>query len=352
MSDDLATPPDSISPPANPESSATPILPETMIQMCPYIVALSNEVNTQSAESIVRPEASTQASVTASQSDSGLLAQASATGRSNFELEEHMNEYETPLLPQPLNHWIGHRLPTELLVQIFTYCVKDRNLNLDMRIKRKSLSFTQVCRRWRAIALNAPSLWTLPHFYHKDLAREMIKRARNLPLVIEGHISRTTSRDMKSAVVQAASELSRTRKLQLQAPSSIDMERILANFTRPAPMLTLLDLCAPPAGNEFTLPSNFLGGTTPNLTYLSLTGCSLIPNSPLLRNVTVLKLDLSNFCLPFSFAEFKTILVTSSNLLEHLELRVWELIGDPDAVIMTSIHRLPKLQYLYLECEV
>ncbi|KAG7093057.1 hypothetical protein E1B28_009349 [Marasmius oreades] len=246
----------------------------------------------------------------------------------------------------------SYRLPIEILVEIFAYCVEDGRTDPDTYAKPRWLSLTYVCRRWRAAALNTPVLWTWPHFSHGELALEMIKRSNNLPLVIEAHISRSNGRDVRKAVVQATNEVPRTTRLQLQVSSGLVMLRILANCSQPAPMLTSLNLHIPSGSRaQCTLPSNFLAGTAPNLTHLSLTACHITPDSPLLKNITVLKLNLQD-CFPFpTLTGCKAILIASRNL-EHLELRLRKVNGDPVLPDQHNPYPLLALRYFYLECDL
>ncbi|KAF9261248.1 hypothetical protein L218DRAFT_1001935 [Marasmius fiardii PR-910] len=279
-----------------------------------------------------------------------------------FELEDALQSFERRYrtavrsLRAQRNSFTGsHRLPTEILIEIFTYCTKAGRVDSDVHAKPKWLSFTHVCQRWRAVALHAPTLWTSPHFYHKELALEMIERAKDLPLEIEAHISRTTTRDVRRAVVQVVRELPRITKLQLQVPSSTVMERILANCTQPAPMLTSLELHISSAprtrDNQFTLPDGFLGETAPNLTHLSLKGCRLRPDCPLLQNITFLRLHVHDL-LPFStYGDYRTILATFRRL-EHFDLRVWKLAGEPMLADQQTRYHLTHLRHLYLESEL
>ncbi|KAF9442153.1 hypothetical protein P691DRAFT_622505, partial [Macrolepiota fuliginosa MF-IS2] len=51
---------------------------------------------------------------------------------------------------QTLLHWT-RRSPSELLVDIFIWCTDD-NTTIPWNV-------SQVCRRWRTIALGTPKLW-------------------------------------------------------------------------------------------------------------------------------------------------------------------------------------------------
>src|SRR5271163_3010706 len=50
------------------------------------------------------------------------------------------------------------RLPTEILIQIFLYCIPE-DANWTPAPYLAPMQLTAVCRRWREIAVNMPNLW-------------------------------------------------------------------------------------------------------------------------------------------------------------------------------------------------
>lgn len=71
-------------------------------------------------------------------------------------------------------------LPPEILIEIFHYCPQLRE-----KVYEDYYGFSQVCHRWRMVAIGTPSLWTTPDFHRPHLAKAMYQdRASNLPLTV------------------------------------------------------------------------------------------------------------------------------------------------------------------------
>ncbi|KAF5310137.1 hypothetical protein D9619_010577 [Psilocybe cf. subviscida] len=71
-------------------------------------------------------------------------------------------------------------LPNEVLVEIFTELKNNYLIETWHKI-------TSVCRQWRAVALEAASLWTRPPTAHHEYTLLMLKRSRQSPLEITLH---------------------------------------------------------------------------------------------------------------------------------------------------------------------
>lgn len=87
----------------------------------------------------------------------------------------------TPSGPQAKANVI-ERLPNDVFAMIFWYMAPSLET---YELHRTFLAFSQVSRRWRAVALQDASLWTHVDFRHPDLAATMLERARGAPLFIE-----------------------------------------------------------------------------------------------------------------------------------------------------------------------
>ncbi|KAG2040366.1 hypothetical protein BDR03DRAFT_916046 [Suillus americanus] len=81
------------------------------------------------------------------------------------------------------------RLPTEILSQIFTHCLPTR-CNLSPASKAVPMLLTRICRRWREVAVDMPSLWQRL-YVGGDWQRaafcyeSWLKRSRGRPLSLE-----------------------------------------------------------------------------------------------------------------------------------------------------------------------
>jgi hypothetical protein len=73
------------------------------------------------------------------------------------------------------------RLPNELLASIYVLCGPKSGW-MKTYGAADVLSFSQVCRRWRTVAVSLPDLWTEPLIRNEYLACQWIQRARGRPL--------------------------------------------------------------------------------------------------------------------------------------------------------------------------
>jgi hypothetical protein len=79
----------------------------------------------------------------------------------------------------------AYRLSDDVYGLIFSWIKPDPRLDKHKgRIGSASLAFSQVCRRWRAVALKAALLWNTPPFRCLELAKKFIARANSAPLNI------------------------------------------------------------------------------------------------------------------------------------------------------------------------
>jgi hypothetical protein len=72
-----------------------------------------------------------------------------------------------------------NRLPIELLALVFSMVQAHWR-----EFSNSWMVVTRVCQQWRTVALNSPSLWKCIKFGSPRLAKEMITRAKGLPLFI------------------------------------------------------------------------------------------------------------------------------------------------------------------------
>ena len=86
-----------------------------------------------------------------------------------------LRTYRNSLLPVS-------RLPTEIVLRVFSLCAPQGHD--EYGFSHVNLAFSQVCSRWRDIALGNPGLWNNPIVTRPRLAQEMVKRALNVPLVL------------------------------------------------------------------------------------------------------------------------------------------------------------------------
>ncbi|KAK1228670.1 hypothetical protein PQX77_008323 [Marasmius sp. AFHP31] len=196
------------------------------------------------------------------------------------------------------------RFPTEVLANIFMHCNTNYPVFVEGNRAKGTITLfrlARICRYWREIALDTPELWAQPDFsFGAPLARTMLKRSKDVALVLDAELDKNTKAVLLEALRDA---LSRLTVLDLTATENrADLEDVLHVLTQPAPFLhTLgLDLDFDPwhgAGvrnlqfTEIPLPYAFLGDHSPRLKNLLLRRCYIPLDSPILTNVTRLSLD-------------------------------------------------------------
>jgi hypothetical protein len=195
-----------------------------------------------------------------------------------------------------------HRLPPELLCQIFSLCLPANYWpRLTQPASWRALFFSQVCHHWRIVSINAPALWATPFFHLPQLAMEMIHRAHNSPLTI---VSRSRPW-YQSPRVEALLAL-KTACLRGHQIRSITIEdsaeticEVLQTFTAPALVLESLDLKVtvdlrtgvPDEPFLLWQKGELLSEHAPRLRHLRLAKCMLDVGSSLYAQLTYIHLD-------------------------------------------------------------
>ncbi|KAI8982934.1 hypothetical protein BD414DRAFT_537942 [Trametes punicea] len=141
-----------------------------------------------------------------------------------LEILERKVAHSLSFIRETLNyHRDIHRLPAEVLGMIFRYalpptsgfCESGSHPLPDMQKERQEkMAISHVCRRWRSIALQMASLWTVIDASSGPWASACFERSRSMPL----HIFASYPLD-KTTVASLASQESRIRALFLFLPS-------------------------------------------------------------------------------------------------------------------------------------
>ncbi|KAL0572649.1 hypothetical protein V5O48_009307 [Marasmius crinis-equi] len=190
------------------------------------------------------------------------------------------------------------KLPYDILLAIFRHHVR----NLRRKIEPLDwLSFTHVCRTWRAAALESPSLWTRPDFRFPNIAREMLKRSRSLPIALDICTLAVAKRE-ELAIEALTEHLPRIAFLELPFSGPV-LERVLRVAVHPASSLHTLRLTNKYGGNNgsalrVALPHNFLGGASARLRRLSVKGLLIPWNSTFLKDLTHFDVELPSVSTP------------------------------------------------------
>ncbi|ETW77236.1 hypothetical protein HETIRDRAFT_326455 [Heterobasidion irregulare TC 32-1] len=192
------------------------------------------------------------------------------------------------------------RLVPDILIDIFQ---RVHNLHMNewnprnyglLDISHGRIALTRVCRRWRSISLNMPSLWRNITFSTPGWTQEMLLRSR--PLSVDIHFNSDChrdygpgKRDLSELNALAVESISRARKLRL-VDKVVDV--IILSVT-PAPLLEELHLSRLyPHLRHATriVPPSIFDGKAPRLQKLFLHELTIHPASPILFGLTFLEI--------------------------------------------------------------
>ncbi|KAI0045416.1 hypothetical protein FA95DRAFT_1477356, partial [Auriscalpium vulgare] len=192
------------------------------------------------------------------------------------------------------------RLPTELIAYIFILLSNIDRPSYPAAISGSPtypcaptlgwIAVTHVCRLWREIALDYPSLWANVEFaMGSDWTQLMLARARSSPLALNMYRPQQRLRlfqdDEVDLIVQS---LARAKEFRFCL--AVDADKTARILRTPAPALETLEIQFGTDLNEFnSLPQCFLGGHTPFLRHLRLRTVTRFPwTSHLLTNLVTL----------------------------------------------------------------
>ncbi|KAK7023366.1 hypothetical protein VNI00_016781 [Paramarasmius palmivorus] len=217
------------------------------------------------------------------------------------------------------------RLPTEILADIFLYCMEHGY----RRTSGNVVHLGHVCHHWRMVSVNYPPLWSTPDFSRPLLARMIVQRSKPGPLDVNldsitfslnpfaASPKFVVSPESVSVMSEALAESSRIRSLEVTSdwiPFDI-AQRILALFQKPMPLLDSLAVHAYKVDQPVELPITF----SPTLKKLDLMHCNVPWGIPMLANVTDLTLSGVGFPMPPTDSQLLGTL-NLMPLLEHLSL--------------------------------
>ncbi|KAG1726288.1 hypothetical protein EDB19DRAFT_1857924 [Suillus lakei] len=216
-------------------------------------------------------------------------------------------------------------LPPEILATIFTYIVEEVNLKIYTGTPRRggaptSMIVIHVCRHWRQVALECPSLWTFIDSLSARWVVTMLERSKEAALVV---IHNAPVAPKHCVVEQLLLQLPRIKVLEI-CSSSVDVNRILNCLSsQPAPLLQVF---------KFSVLWNYHRG--PSVRPISDT--IFQGRAPLLRSVELAECSFSlTSCI---FSGLQTLNVRIGYPL-HLTL----------SQLLAALRRMPDLEQLALE---
>ncbi|KAK1224781.1 hypothetical protein PQX77_012299 [Marasmius sp. AFHP31] len=211
------------------------------------------------------------------------------------------------------------RLPAEILIHVFTHCAFLREHRRHDHNDKDWFYFSQVCQRWRFVALGSPTLWSSPKFKYPSWAREMLARSRDAPLEVKWRFRYTKPLTDNDIVYDALLKyMNRMDRLDLTAPFDV-LSDVFLKMTQSAPLLQSLRVETDVI--QLSFPPLFLGNHSPRLAELVIQGPHISWDSSIFKNnLTTLKLiHPVDSPLPPPSDRFLAVLHSMSNL-EVLEL--------------------------------
>lgn len=179
------------------------------------------------------------------------------------------------------------QLPSEILSLIFITYAKSNNVRYHLHHPLNWIRISHVCRRFRAVALESPTLWSDISLKSLQIAREMLTRSKGAELALSsrtlGHgPTARYGQAFVAAVKETLVEMHRIRTIELLSLSDSALDAVVAGLEVEAPRLEYLGLRKTPhafrpntRANYYSLPSNFMCGGAPRLRHLKLVDCVL-----------------------------------------------------------------------------
>jgi hypothetical protein len=182
------------------------------------------------------------------------------------------------------------RLPFETLAEIFECTIALDQTEYSSYDLRRLVS---VCRRWRAVMIAYPRLWSSLVFTSVEVTASMLRRSKESPLVVKADFinSPDSKAHMYRAVFLALSNIQRIRVLHINGSKGVREGLLGTVLDRPAPLLESLRLTSyERTTSSMTIPPSLFAGVTPRLRHFAVFHLSVSWCLPLLRNITHLEI--------------------------------------------------------------
>ncbi|KAJ8084901.1 hypothetical protein PM082_003678 [Marasmius tenuissimus] len=237
------------------------------------------------------------------------------------------------------------RLPVEILGRILTSSGTDTFPTS----RPKYPSAMSVCRLWRAVAMNTPTMWSKPNFCWPKWVRETMKYSKSIPLDIQWTSSYSVPEQRQLDVLfEVVEECSRVASLDFISRSAPDLTTLLSKMVRPAPHVHFIRLETLYEHDFFVIPDNFLGKDAPRLTHFQIRGCSVPWGSPILRNLTTLSIGRARFDGRSPSLEDVSETLQAAPMLETVDLSDFLPLAASTSLPRDTKIDLPRLKCLHL----
>lgn len=224
-----------------------------------------------------------------------------------------LNNYRFALLVYHNSILPIHRLPNELLINIFLLVIRSGTSLIKM---------SHVCYRWRAVALDCPALWTSIHTDNGDCLKAHLRRSHTMAVDITWDLLDVKSSEKMEAFVHILRpHAQRISGLRCSFKRSV-MKTLLSCLDFPLPSLETLEL----ATVKDRIRAPLISSDRPifvehaaSLRFLSLSGIVIPFTSPIYKGLLSLELSYQ-FHASMNLADLVQTLERSPNI-EHLALK-------------------------------
>jgi hypothetical protein len=227
------------------------------------------------------------------------------------------------------------RLPSELLAKIFITLLASGHQDFSS-CNLSWIGVTNICRRWRSVALNCAQLWSSPVFTTRAITEEMLRRSKRSALAVRASVSYGS----RSASVELAlSQMERIRVLHLEGSQ---VQTLYQHMQKPAPLLESLRLCTPYTYRN-SVSTELFAGMAPRLRHVEITGHDIKWDEALFRGLT--HLEISGVAEQPAFTTMMNVL-SQCPLLETLILdrNLPRCTGEEEPGSPVDLSRLSKLR--------
>ncbi|KAF4610966.1 hypothetical protein D9613_006731 [Agrocybe pediades] len=248
------------------------------------------------------------------------------------------------------------RLPPELITRIFECCKEVESMPSRLQYQKppRWIRCSHVCRLWRTIALDSPTLWTDLNFNHFTWIKETFVRSKMAALNVALHLIGTPDEASKVQFVkhQVICHGSRLKDLSLRSTFSAqsDLAEILGSIPRSTSNLQSLEIAYAQRSQLYAyLPGECICDAD-KLQHLMITGCGIdwVQHLSNKSALTVLKLHDIPSTSTISASQFLQSLAGMRSI-QILELsNAFPTLALHDTGIQSRRIPLPKLRVLKL----
>ncbi|KAF8550389.1 hypothetical protein OG21DRAFT_419864 [Imleria badia] len=214
------------------------------------------------------------------------------------------------------SHSFIFRLPTEILESIFIDCARDHHSKENDFLGQPVpnwVNVSYVCRHWRNVALDCPTLWSYLFAISLRWTEELLARSKQAPLklyIIQDLTSPFSSE--LSFVEPVMKHVERIQELHLYIQEERSVAGYFSRLSSPAPLLETLRITTERRSSEWS--SILFNGDTPALRTLELSRCPVPWYSFKLGSLTRLSLHR----IPVRFQQNMEAFLATLSCMENL----------------------------------